>query len=279
MATARDFWVGAAITVAVGAAALVVLGAVAYARGGRDAPDAPATELDINTLKTGDILLVGYNGVRKFFSRCVYGSVWTHAGVVWIDPGSGEPFVLEGSVYRPPHVNRVQRVPLLYWLRVNRRVAALGVIRINRSPSAEVLSQAFSRFETGRIGIEGFKVNWARFLSTRGFDSLSPESLFAPADVRKPPTKKSAERNLPGDSLFVKAGILPAPAEFEHTATCHEILIATLQDAGVFARDRTPCSYFPSCVANRRVPMAKGFEYAQVEPLSAERVVEEMRLH
>ena len=219
---------------------------------------------DLTSFKTGDLLFVSYKGVRSLFSRIAYNSAWTHVGIVWIDPATSEPYVLEGSVYRPPYVARMVRVPLLYWFRVNRSAAFLMRLAINKSIDADSLSAAFREFETADVGVESLRHQWLRFLTRRKAADLPPENFFADAAVRRTPATKSYVSMNPLRDGLEALGIW-SPDEnkqFDYVLTCHEIVIGCLQKTGVLDATYSPDSYLPSCLARRAIPTINGFEFA-----------------
>lgn len=205
--------------------------------------------LDLGSLKSGDILAIGYRGIRRLFSKVVYDSVWTHASLVYIDPKTKEPYILEANDYSPPYSGRVVRVPLLFWIRVNRKSPAVAHVAINRAPPDDKLVSAFHRFEKLDIGIESLKLSWTRFLGRRTPETVSAESLFAADHRRVRPAKKTRGTHV------------PIGRKYDYPIACHEILIATLQGAGVVSGRFTPCSYLPSNVANGNLPTINGYYY------------------
>lgn len=215
------------------------------------APD----ELDLSSLKTGDILAIGYRGIRRLFSKVVYDSVWTHASLVYIDPQTKEPFVIEANDYSPPYSGRVVRVPLLFWIRVNRKSPVIGHVAINKSAPSDALIASFHRFEVLDIGIESLKTTWTRFLGRRSPETVSEKSLFA-ADWRRAKPQPSRVTHL------------PFGRKYDYPIACHEIIISTLQGAGVVSGKFTPCSYLPSNVANANLPTINGYYYLPPKEVS-----------
>jgi len=226
---------------------------------GGHAPDT----LDTFSVKSGDILCLSYSGARSMFSKIVYGSNWTHTGLIWRSP-SGEPYVLEASGYLPPYNSLVVRVPLHHWIRVNRNVAAISHLQINKELSSDALSHTFNYFETKDIGIDTLTMRWFNFLSKRRANDLPKDCLFRTDNV-KSQSRKYADFN-PLRSLAIKTGWHPESKyhlqSYDYAYTCHEILIFTLQVMGVYSREYTPCSYLPSCIANRKIQTINGYSYS-----------------
>jgi hypothetical protein len=119
-------------------------------------------EVDFNTLNTGDILGVGYTHPFGWFVTAWSGSVWSHTGIVWKDPESGEIFVLEAAMYHGQY-RGVFKIPLVLWLRINRKFH-LGVTRLKGKPVDPVqLLEAFEK-RKAYVKLESYNWRWYRLL-------------------------------------------------------------------------------------------------------------------
>lgn len=76
--------------------------------------------VDPFNISNGDILTVGYqNAFGRFVTACT-GSLWTHTGVAWRSPETGELFIFEQARYDDKYTG-VYRIPFDLWLRINRK--------------------------------------------------------------------------------------------------------------------------------------------------------------
>jgi len=113
-------------------------------------------DLDPYTLKTGDILGVGYKHPFGWFVSGWTGSVWSHCGIVWIDPTNSEIFVLEAAIYEKPYKG-VFKIPLSTWIRINKN-HYLGLSRIKGKPVDPVA--LINAFEERKKYVELDSYNW-----------------------------------------------------------------------------------------------------------------------
>lgn len=240
----------------------------------------PPETLDIASLKTGDIIALSYRGLRTVFSRSVYGSNWTHPALVYIEPETNEPFIFEAAVYKPPYTAQVIRVPLLYWMRVNRNAAAMALLSLNKPANVKLIDEGFSKFEDSDIGVESLTLDWLRFLNTKTPKTVEPHSFFASGDRKELPTDKRYTDMGPMRFVLNKVGITEKDPSlvFDYVLTCHEIIISTLQNAGVYSDKNTACSYLPSCIVNDNIEMANGYKYKKPMQITVDPLVEQARL-
>jgi hypothetical protein len=121
-------------------------------------------ELDINSLRTGDILGVGYTHPFGWFVTAWSCSIWSHTGIVWIDPDNGEIFVLEAAIYHGIFQG-VIKIPLVTWLRINRNFN-LGIARLRgKTVDPTALIQAFESRKK-YVQLESYNWRWYRLLRT-----------------------------------------------------------------------------------------------------------------
>jgi hypothetical protein len=223
-------------------------------------------QVNVQSLKTGDIAMISYNGVRSVFSSAVYGSVWSHCGVIVVDKDD-EPHVLELAAYREPYHSKVVRVPFITWAKINKNVKSIAIIPLNRPAPREPIESKFKWFGSRDVGIEGLSSRWTRFLSKRRLSSLPRDSIFIENGHVPPTSEIYSGAMLPSfvaNSLprRVKSA-LGLPASFAYLMTCHEMTISLLQEAGVFEKTYSPCSYLPSALTNRTVPTCAGYKYGE----------------
>lgn len=292
-----SIFVAAIISIAILVMVVVIVWAYIIAfMGVRSLPRCPHTDkviygcrghipdtLDVASLKTGDILIVSYGDARTLFSKAFYDSVWTHPVLVYIDPETKEPYVLEVASYRPPYNGGVIRTPLLTWARINHNTHAVVHVRLNKPAPTEAIDEAFTRIEKADLTVESLKLSWLRFLGKRNMYTVSPDSFFAHESIRVKPVKRRPRSCILADigdwCYFVPEKHKPkntgfGGATFEYQITCHEALIYVLQCAGVFSEVYTPCSYFPSAFADRSIPTVNGYEYLPPIQVCIEPIVE-----
>jgi hypothetical protein len=124
-------------------------------------------DLDPTTLETGDILGVGYRHPFGWFVTAWSSSVWSHCGIVWKDPVTSEPFVLEAAMYGGKY-NGMFKIPLAVWTSINRG-SYLGLTRIRGKPvDAKKLMNAFNARKR-YVGLEAYNWKWYRLLTVKPF--------------------------------------------------------------------------------------------------------------
>lgn len=126
--------------------------------------DLPKTteDININTLRTGDVLGVGYTHPFGWFVKAWSGSMWSHTGIVWKDPQDNQIYVLEAAMYHDPYKG-VFRIPILDWLRINRK-SYIGLARLKgKSLDPVALIQAFEERKK-HVELEGYNWRWYRLL-------------------------------------------------------------------------------------------------------------------
>jgi len=130
-----------------------------------------AIHIDKCDLKTGDILGVGYSNLAGMFTSSFSRSVWSHTGIVWIDPDSKITYILEGAHYPLKEYKGFIRIPFDIWYFYNSSFIC-GICKYN-GPTLDPykIICEFSKFE-GKVKLEGFNPSWYRFLVNREhFDS------------------------------------------------------------------------------------------------------------
>lgn len=235
-------------------------------------------DLDVSKLKTGDILCISYSDARSVFSSVFYASIWTHVGLVVIEPTSGEPYIVEAANYKPPYSHQILRIPLLYWLRINRNARTIGHLRINKEIPFEELDKIISsRYEEADIGVETLNLNWLRFATSNTPQTVERCSFFADENVKVEPLEKVSN-----EWIFKKWArkILPSyiispeseQKQYDYLITCHEMLVDILQRVGVYESKYTPCSYIPSSIANNKIKTINGYKYCDAKSVNIKEI-------
>ena len=201
--------------------------------------------LDLARLKTGDIIMLSYGGLRSVFGAVFYNSIWVHTGIVYVDSKTREIYIFEAANYFPPYIGEVVRIPILKWMKINRNVMAAAILPINREISDEMFGLATEKYENVKVTVESLRHTWLRFLRTKKICDLPDNHIFS---------DKFNPKNVAAGHVF--------------DLTCHELTIGALQEAGVVEHSITPCSFFPSTVYNRRFNCINGFRYAAPKQVS-----------
>lgn len=239
--------------------------------------------LDVSSLKTGDILGVSYNDMRTTFSSVFYRSVWTHVALIYIEPVSKEPYVLEAAIYRKPYVGGIIRVPLLYWSKINQHARCISLTRINKSADTKMISNAFNDAELHNVGIQGLSIDWLKFYGSRLKKSLPNDNFFAPKSQRTVPPHPIYSGFFPG--LFKLTSFFPKFIQdyienslgtgFDYVLTCNELLIHVLQESNVYSSRLSPCSFFPSDIIFGRVETKSGFSFEKPIEVSVHHLIQD----
>ena len=124
--------------------------------------------MDASDLRTGDILGVSYNNVAGGFTSGFSRSIWSHTGIVWIDPETSMIYVLEGAQYPIKKYKGAMRIPFYVWYSYNSRFP-LGIKKyIGEDIDPKKMIEEYSKYE-GKVKLEGFNPSWGRFLSNRDY--------------------------------------------------------------------------------------------------------------
>lgn len=186
--------------------------------------------IDISSLRTGDIVGTSYNRINGYFISAWSKSSWSHTGIVWRDPLTNIPYVIEVCRYRDDKYKGFIKIPFITWMKYNKK-ACKGLLRYKGEDLDPVkLKAKFDSFKGSRL--EGFNVGWKRFLTKKDYDYDLGRSE--------------------GDS---------------ERYTCFEVTIILLQDAGVYSKEYSPCSYFPGSIMNRHVKTINGNYYEKVKEI------------
>lgn len=183
------------------------------------------TEKEVATdeyeIKTGDILGVGYTHAFGWFVTAWSASIWSHTGIAWRDPQTGELFVLEAAMYGKKYRD-VFRIPFRQWLRINRK-HHLCHLRLRGNTDrglVDKLDREFKKYEEG-VKLDSFNPGWYRFLRTTPYRE----------------------------------------EELREKYVCYEITIAVLQAVGIFKKKSSCSSYFAGHIINRNIPTEHPYYY------------------
>jgi len=123
--------------------------------------------LDPMDLKTGDILGVAYNNPAGMFVSSFSRSIWSHTGVIWVDPKDGCKYVFEGAIYGTKYKN-FMRIPFDTWYIYNWN-SIVGIKKYKGEPiDACKMNDIFLKYEKN-CSLEGFNPSWGRFLITQDY--------------------------------------------------------------------------------------------------------------
>ena len=177
--------------------------------------------LELDSVKTGDIIAVSYRAINGYIISAWSASTWSHTGLIWRDPETDIPYVLEACSYRSLNMKGVIKIPLYKWLILNRKNMK-GIVRYKGTDIDPYrMIDEFNKFSDCKL--EGFNQTWKRFLVTRELK----------------------------DDDFRANG--------EYTSyTCFEITIIVLQKLDVMDKKYTASSYFPDHIMNLNVHGMRG---------------------
>lgn len=124
--------------------------------------------IEISSLRTGDIVGVAYYNFAGGMVAGLTKSIWTHTGVIWVNPNTLEPYVLEAANYRNTIYKNIFMIPFSTWYALNKR----SLIGLKRYVGPEIdgnkMLQVFNKYKG--IKLEGFNLRWARFLTKHKYD-------------------------------------------------------------------------------------------------------------
>jgi hypothetical protein len=241
--------------------------------------------LDTEALQTGDILLLSYKGYRTFFTSIVCNSIWNHMGIVYVDPATREIFILEAANYKPPFEGDLLRMPLKDWIKINKNVHCIALLKINKPVSSALLISKYAELENLDICVQGIDLSWARFLSKKTAETVDNASFFCPKKKRATPrmARKKRQQTIPYKAKTLLARALyqsnliqtvnQKEDYYDYMLTCTEISIYLLQEVGVFSNEHTPCSYLPSDIFKRNIPTVNGYKYLKPVEVSVFKLV------
>lgn len=130
-----------------------------------------------NDLNNGDIVCVSYYNISGVIVSSFSNSIWSHTGIIYVDPKTDIRYVLEGAVYRHEKYKHFFKIPLETWLYFNRK----SLIGYKKYHGPEIRSDfLWKKFEwmTKDCKLEPFNVFWSRFLISRNHYEYSRNNKY-----------------------------------------------------------------------------------------------------
>jgi len=140
---------------------LIILIASLRVAGANDYPDT-LENIDIYTLKTGDILTVSYRNIFGNFVTSWFNSVWSHSSLVYIDPDTKQIFLIECANYDKYYTKTIFKIPISTWIRFNRK-SDIVLTRINKELDPHKLNDVFNK-HASYMKLDSFSYKWYRLL-------------------------------------------------------------------------------------------------------------------
>lgn len=132
--------------------------------------DYPEESSSINSIdmNNGDLVFVSYPNIAGAFVSSFSRSIWSHTGMIWVEPLTNVRYVIEGAVYSHKKYQHFQKIPLETWLFFNKK-SIIGYKKYRGKPiSSEYMETIFSPFFK-HCKLDGFNIFWARFLFQRPY--------------------------------------------------------------------------------------------------------------
>jgi hypothetical protein len=191
--------------------------------------------IDIEDLKTGDILFVEYNNSLGNLMRVWSGSKWTHIAMIYEDR-NGDKYVMETAnyprpLYKDSYIKHkgVLFLTLNNWLKYNHK-RNIAVLKLN-TPEDFDTAIFLKRFEeVHNKQLDTFNIKWFRLLYKKSY--VSKETTL------------------------------------NENITCYELIIYILQESGVAKKIYTPDSYFPNDLIENKIILNKGFYFDKLKKLN-----------
>ena len=191
--------------------------------------------VDVEDLKTGDILFVEYNNSLGNLMRVWSGSKWTHIAMIFKDK-NGDKYVMETANYPRPlykdlYIKHkgVLFLTLNNWIKYNQR-RNIAVLKLNTPEDFDrsVFLNEFEKVHDKKL--DTFNIKWFRLLYKKSYTS--------------------------------KDAIL------KENITCYELIVYLLQESGVSKKNYTPDSYFPTDLIKNKLILNKGFFFDKLKKLN-----------
>jgi hypothetical protein len=184
-----------------------------------DYPD-KIEQLDLSNIQTGDIIGAAYQRSHGYFVSFWSASIWSHVGLAWRDPITQDLFVLEAAVYKDRRYRGILKVPILDWIRFNRKgyMGVTRLIRTKNSPPIDPIKMIQIYQGLQKLEIDSFNWGWTRLL------------------FKTPYT----------------------PERMTHY-TCYELTVLMLQEIGVVAKKYRSSSYFPGDIMSGNLDFVLGY--------------------
>lgn len=128
--------------------------------------------LDPRDLRTGDLVGCAYGNFAGRFISAFSQSIWSHTGLVWKNPITGIPYIMEAANYRPYYEGGIL-IPFETWYTYNRK-NVIAWCRYTGPPlnDRRVLQEFLPFLQDFKL--EGLNPSWARFLKTHDYQSTGP---------------------------------------------------------------------------------------------------------
>lgn len=142
-----------------------------------DYPDS-CKYIEQSEVNNGDIVLVAYPNMSGGIIRSFSKSIWSHTGIIWVDPISNIRYVLEGAIYRYKKYQHFFKIPFETWLFFNRKFLT-GYKKYYGPPiNSEYL---WSKFEwmTKKCKLDKFNIFWARFLLNKDYYEYTKNDTYS----------------------------------------------------------------------------------------------------
>lgn len=130
-----------------------------------------------NDLYNGDIVCVAYYNLSGAIVSSFSNSIWSHTGIIYVDPKTDIRYVLEGAVYRHEKYKHFFKIPLETWLHFNRK----NLIGYKKYYGPEISSDfLWKKFEwmVKDCKLEPFNIFWSRFLCSRAYYEYSRRNKY-----------------------------------------------------------------------------------------------------
>lgn len=131
--------------------------------------------LDMNN---GDLLFVSYGNVSGGVITTFSGSIWSHPGMIWVDPLTNIRYVLEGAIYRHKKYQHFFKIPFDTWLYFNRKYLTAYKKYCGPSINSDFL---WSKFEwlTKKCQLDKLTIFWARFLMEKEYYEYAKRDTYS----------------------------------------------------------------------------------------------------
>lgn len=132
---------------------------------------------EMRDFNNGDIVGVSYYSVSGAIVTSFSRSIWSHTGIIWVDPITNIRYVLEGAIYRLKKYRHFFKIPLETWLFFNKK----SIIGYKKYNGPEIDSDfLWSKFEwlTKKCELEPFNIFWSRFLVDKQYYEYSRKDRY-----------------------------------------------------------------------------------------------------
>lgn len=133
--------------------------------------------LDLREYNNGDVMCVGYHSISGAIITSASNSIWSHTGIIWVDPITNVRYVLEGAIYKLKQYQHFFKIPLETWLFFNKK----HIIGYKKYHGPEIDSNyLWDKFEwlTKNCKLEPFNIFWSRFLVNKQYYEYSKKDKY-----------------------------------------------------------------------------------------------------